>query len=38
MNEVLILLVVIFLINYINFYILRNLIFLIRLYFLKNIR
>lgn len=38
MNEILILLVVIFLINYINFYILRNLIFLIRLYFLKNIR
>lgn len=38
MNEILILLVVIFLINYINFYILGNLILLIRLYFLKNIR
>ena len=38
MNEVLILLVVIFLINYINFYILGNLILLIRLNFLKNIR
>ena len=38
MNEILILLVVIFLINYINFYILGNLILLIRLNFLKNIR
>ena len=37
MNEILILLVVIFFINYINFYILRNLIFLIRFYFLINI-
>nr|WMQ53450.1 NADH dehydrogenase subunit 4 [Bombus lantschouensis] len=37
MNEILILLVVMFLMNYINFYILSNLMFLMSLYFLKNI-
>ena len=37
MNEILILLILIFIIKYINFFILRNLIFLIRFYFLTNI-